>query len=47
MGKACGRRRLSQVITMRRVTIMAVNMDVAMPIDNVTAKPRTGPEPKR
>jgi hypothetical protein len=30
----------------RRVTITAVNMDVAMPMPSVTAKPLIGPDPK-
>ena len=29
-----------------RVTITAVNIDVAIPIPSVTAKPLIGPEPK-
>src|SRR3546814_5271299 len=28
-----------------RTTVMAVNIEVAMPTEMVTAKPRTGPEP--
>ena len=32
--------------TNKRVSMIAVNIDVTIPIDNVTAKPRTGPEPK-
>ena len=30
-----------------RVNIIAVNIDVAIPIASVTAKPRTGPDPNR
>ena len=29
-----------------RVSITAVNIEVAMPIESVTPKPRTGPEPR-
>ena len=45
MGSVCSRRRRSQVTTIRRVTMIAVNMEVTNPIDSVTAKPLTGPLP--
>lgn len=45
-GSIAGRVRHSHVATMSLVTVIAVNMVVTMPIPRVTAKPRTGPEPK-
>jgi hypothetical protein len=36
----------SQAVIIKRVTVTDVNIDVAIPIANVTAKPRTGPVPK-
>ena len=41
-----GRLRSTQKTMNRRVTITAVNMDVAMPMPSVTAKPLIGPDPK-
>ena len=41
-----GRRRRSHSDTNMRVTVTAVNTEVAMPIISTTAKPRIGPEPK-
>jgi hypothetical protein len=46
MGKAWGWKRLSQVTTRSLVSMMAVNMELEMPMESVTANPRTGPEPK-
>ncbi len=45
-GKTDGRKRRSQITINNRVNIIAVNIDVTMPIARVTANPRTGPEPK-
>ena len=41
-----GRRRRSHNTTIRRVTMIAVNIEVTIPIARVTAKPLIGPEPK-
>ena len=45
MAKRFGRRVSSQVTTISRVTITAVKNEVMIPTPNVTAKPRTGPDP--
>ena len=34
-----------KVTTMSRVIMIAVNMEVSRPMESVTAKPLTGPEP--
>ena len=44
--EAAGARDTYHRDTSRRVSIQAVNIDVAMPTVIVTANPRTGPEPK-
>ena len=45
-GSSFGRVAIYQRETSSRVSIQAVNSEVAMPTVIVTAKPRTGPEPK-
>ena len=44
-GKFLGRVFWNHVTTIRRVTIREVNIEVAIPIINVTANPLTGPDP--
>ena len=46
IGKRVGLYLLSHVLIIRCVTVTDVNIDVAIPIPNVTAKPLTGPTPK-
>ena len=45
IGSATRFLRRNQTTTIHRVSMMAVNMEVMMPIDSVTAKPFTGPVP--
>ena len=42
-----GRSRRTQIATISRVSVKAVNTVVTMPMASVTAKPRTGPEPRQ
>ena len=44
-GSFFGRLRCSHVTTIRRVTMIAVNIEVSRPIASVTAKPLIGPDP--
>ena len=44
-GSSVGRLERNQVTTNIRVSMIAVNIDVTIPMANVTAKPRTGPDP--
>jgi hypothetical protein len=46
IGTAVGRVRRTHTATIRRVTRKAVKIVVMMPMASVTAKPRTGPEPR-
>ena len=46
IGNRCGRRLRNQVTTINRVSQIALNIDVARPIINVTANPLIGPDPK-
>ena len=45
IGTVCGRFHRTQVATISRVSVNAVNTVVMMPMPSVTAKPRTGPVP--
>ena len=45
IGTVCGRHQRTQVATISRVRVKAVNTVVMMPMPSVTAKPRTGPVP--
>ena len=45
-GTSLGRAMRTQVATMSRVKVKAVKTVVRMPSARVTAKPRTGPEPR-
>ena len=46
MGTSAGFRLFFHVEIIRRVSIIAVNIEVIIPIINVTAKPLIGPDPK-
>lgn len=47
IGSNFGRATLSQPTVINRATEIAVNIEVMMPSDSVTAKPRIGPEPRK
>ena len=46
MGTSAGFRLFIHAEIIRRVSIIAVNIEVIIPIINVTAKPLIGPDPK-
>ena len=45
IGTVLGRHQRTQIATISRVSVKAVNTVVMMPMPSVTAKPRTGPVP--
>ena len=47
IARCCGRTHLTHQATISRVKVKAVNTVVTMPMPSVTAKPRTGPVPKK